>query len=78
MHWLRYAVLVTSMVPLEVLFEMKLELSISIRRAGYSSQRRLSAAWTELLVEVLGDLKAGMASEYEGLQMLHPCHCRRE
>jgi hypothetical protein len=78
MHWLRYAVLVPSMIPLEVLLEMKLEFSIGIRRAGYSIQRWLSAAWTELLIEVLGNLKAGMASEYESLQMLHPCHCGRE
>lgn len=60
---------VSAVVPLHVLFQVHLELSIRVSRAGYAGERVFAAAGTKLLVHVFGGEETGMAPLDERLQM---------
>lgn len=68
-YGLRNTETIAAVVPLHVLFQVHLELSIRVCRAGDTSERVLAAAGTKLLVHVLGGEETGMAALDERLQM---------
>ncbi|KAL6876280.1 hypothetical protein HDV57DRAFT_510598 [Trichoderma longibrachiatum] len=75
---LRHAKDVSAVVPLEVLLQMDLEVSVLIRRAARPGERGLAALGTELLVHVLGDVEAAVAPQHPRLQVCDARQRRRD